>query len=211
MRTYESDYLENYQAYSALAETCMKDCGKASYPRLCMLFDRWFVSRPTKLLINVSFVSLVERCLEPLFLYGFSLQELYCCAGSSEIKVNLFAISLTWWKQTSITRSYVMKMEVRVPFQRRISLRSLPQKWEWCYLWNDWWRYQLCRRHVAYTRNGSTFARRTKSTYTVHFIYRNWPNLNWLSQYFSVSVSIWPNSLSARYLDIAPLYTCVHY
>ena len=52
-------------------------------------FDRWSVSWPTKLFTNVSFISLVERWLEPLFLRGCFLQELYCCADLSEIKVNL--------------------------------------------------------------------------------------------------------------------------
>ena len=112
MRTYKSDHWELSSLF-CMAKICMKDSGKASYPSVYMRFDRWSVSRPTKLLTNVSFVSLVEWCLEPLFLHGCSLQELYCCADSSEIKVNLLAISSTWWKQTSITRSYVTKMEVR--------------------------------------------------------------------------------------------------
>jgi len=54
----------------------------------------------------------------------------------------------------------------------------------------------------------------------VYFIYRNWPNLNWFSQFFSIIVSLklseWMSfhikcSANARYLAIAPLYTGIHY
>jgi len=70
----------------------MKDSGKASYPRLYMRFDRWFVSRPTKLLTNVSSISLIERCLEPLFLRVCPLQVWSCCTDLFEIKVNLTGV-----------------------------------------------------------------------------------------------------------------------
>jgi len=59
---------------------------------------------------------------------------------------------------------------------------------------------------------------------TVHFIYRNWPNFNWLSQFLSIIVSIWAQLSDlmcfhikcsakcyiSRYSTIVYI-TCIHY
>ena len=53
-----------------------------------MRIDRWSASRPAKYLTNVSFVSLVEWCSEPLF-RGCVISELCCCEDLTETRAKL--------------------------------------------------------------------------------------------------------------------------